>query len=145
MAALTNDVDIFHAHPVRERPMPKAGIVDTFYRGALVFYNTAGQITPVTASGSVLAGIVAERTVIATINDPVPVYEDGLYYFAAAVAALANNGELMYALATSDNPADITATATANSAAIGILSQRAAGIAEGWFLLSVTRLAVVVA
>jgi hypothetical protein len=133
MASRTAGVPGFAAFseyvPVRMR----ANAADTFFRGALVFFN-AGRIAPlVVDTSSNFAGIVAEHAVIAAQDEFVLVYTEGIFLLPCANFTIANQGTLFYqTVAGEDDPTTLTTTAAGNSGAVGTLIQVKTTAVDGW-------------
>jgi hypothetical protein len=88
-----------------------ANAADTFYRGAIVYIDTAGGAQVTYATGDRPLGISPKNQVIAAAADEVEVLIEGLVWLpvGAAVAA-ADEGELLIAdvsATPTDNPADM--------------------------------------
>jgi hypothetical protein len=124
MAALAADFHgwkVVRGHPYFESNQRGDG-ADVFYRGAIATTATGdGQVkvtNGVTTDNSI--GIVSAQTTVASANDPVLIISRGILWFTGVAAiAIASNHELLYPLLTSDNPADLTATAAGNCGALG--------------------------
>ena len=87
-----------------------ANAADTFYRGAVVFVDTAGGVQVTAAAGDRCKGVVLKQQVIAAVGDQVEVMIRGIVAFpakAAVVAADEGSNMLLDASATlTDNIAD---------------------------------------
>jgi hypothetical protein len=145
MAALAADLALITGEaggvPVCTLPM-RASVADTFYKGAICTYNASGQITCTAAADLEVAGICMENKVITAANQMVLIAWRGLFKFSCTAFTIANQGALFYALVTSDNPADLTATATGNTAAVGMLLQVDDDAVNGWMFIDAARKAV---
>jgi hypothetical protein len=97
---------------------------DEFYRGAIATVAVgAGLLIKVTngVTTDIPFGIVEKRTTATGASShTIPCWVRGVVYFTGVAAiATASGLPLLYALANSDNPADLTATAAGNTSAFG--------------------------
>ena len=117
----------------------RASGADIFYKGALVVFSGTGQINCVSTADLEPAGVVMEYANITAANQLVRVAWHGLFKFNNTAFTIANTGALFYATAASDNPADLTVTATSNTAAFGNLIQVDDDATNGWFYINAGR------
>ena len=126
MAALA---DNFHGwRPIEATPgsiIEAAAITtaDEYYRGAIAT-TAVGAAVQIKVSNGVTTdipfGIVMKRTTAASAGFPIiPCYTGLVWFTGVAAIATATGLALLYALLTSDNPVDLTATAAGNTAAFG--------------------------
>lgn len=96
---------------------------DEFYRGAIATTAVgAGLLIKVTnaVTTDIPFGIVEKRTTATGASShTIPCYQGTVWLTGVAAIATATGLALLYPLASSDNPADLTATAAANLSAFG--------------------------
>jgi hypothetical protein len=141
MAALG---DNFHGwRPVRGSPLfaskQPCAAAATFFRGAICTGATGvGKIKVSNGvTTDVAFGVVTERVTTTAADQLVEVLSRGIVWFTGVAAiAHASNRELLYPLLTSDNPADLTATAAGNCGALGRVLQIEVTAVSGYLDLS---------
>ena len=126
MAALA---DNFHGwRPIEATPgsmIECAAITtaDEYYRGAIATTAVGAGVQIKVSNGvttDIPFGIVMKRTTAASAQFPlIPCYTGIVWFTGVAAIATATGLAILYPLATSDNPADLTATAAANCSAFG--------------------------
>jgi hypothetical protein len=95
----------------------------TFYRGAIATAAVASNLIKISnaVTTDIPYGIVEKQTVTTGASShTIPCWINGVIWFTgvAAIAAATGFGTV-YQLASSDNPADLTATAAGNTSAFG--------------------------
>lgn len=123
--------------PLYSAYMRAAG-ADIFYKGALVVYSS-GQIVCTGTADAEPAGVVMEQVTTTAANQLVRVLWHGLFKFNNTAFTIANQGAIFYCAVNSDNPADLTATATGNTAAFGSLIQCDDDATNGWIYINAGR------
>lgn len=126
MAALA---DNFHGwRPIEATPgsyIEAAAITtaDEYYRGAIATTAVGAGVQIKVTNGvttDIPFGIVCKRTTAASAQFPlIPCYLGITWFTGVAAIATATGLALLYALLTSDNPVDLTATAAGNTSAFG--------------------------
>ena len=126
MAILSANLYMSHRPPLGRRDL-LAGLADTFYQGALVWFETAaeGGITPVIAAGTEFAGVVIIPSDGATTADTtrVAISTRGSWLFPTVEANPEDfYGQTLYGdvSAASDNPADVLIAADTDTGDIAI-------------------------
>ena len=135
MAALSADVAPFP--PIDEKvPLILAdikGAADDYFLGAVLCVTAAtGVLDATPADADRYVGICFEKKLAAASNDPIRLAVYGRFHITAVACADASVGLTVHPLVASDNPADITATATGNPSAMGLLDHVTVTGTSGW-------------
>ena len=121
---------------VIERIFPVTA-ADEFYMGAVcTITNAAGTVSVTNANADWGLGFIRRRATTTAASQAVTVAISGIWWIVAAACADASLFLTIHPLATSDNSADVTATAAGNCGTLGILAHVDVTGTSGWIALS---------